>query len=74
MEGESVCAMLDAYKGMRKRCPKCKKGKAMVSGNKAGWVLHCSKCDYVVQVESGTLIGALRKWNDDRYEIRLRED
>ena len=74
MKPESVDAMLDTYKKMKKRCPKCKKGTTMVSANKAGWVLHCSKCDKQVQVEDGTLIGALRKWNDDSIPGIYLED
>jgi len=65
---ESLDIFLDAEKNMKKRCPKCRKGKTcMVSSDDKGWLLRCSSCGYKAQSDDGTLTGAVRRWNDDRY-------
>jgi len=69
MSTESMGVFLNAYKCMKKSCPKCKKGTAMMSSNNRGWVLSCSKCNYKTQSTDGTLTSAIRQWDDARYDM-----
>ena len=56
-------------KHMYKRCPICNKADScMVGADKVGSYLHCRFCGSRFQAEDGSLVSAIRLWNDARFE------